>query len=62
VLSAVSCWGTTYFTQDLSKDLSESPTRTNPSAPVPSGKSMINRFTEFVHFEEPAVRAFALHP
>lgn len=26
------------------------------------GKSMINRFTEFVHFEEPAVRTFALHP
>ncbi|GAA5917820.1 hypothetical protein JCM8208_000400 [Rhodotorula glutinis] len=25
-------------------------------------KSMINRFTEFLHFEEPLVRAFAMHP
>lgn len=27
-----------------------------------SGKSQINRFTEFLHFEEPAVRTFAMHP
>ncbi|GAA5989879.1 hypothetical protein JCM10908_002360 [Rhodotorula pacifica] len=26
------------------------------------GKSMINRFTEFIHFEEPSVRTFAFHP
>lgn len=23
---------------------------------------MINRFTEFIHFEEPDVRTFAMHP
>ncbi|GAA6019535.1 hypothetical protein JCM10207_003735 [Rhodosporidiobolus poonsookiae] len=27
-----------------------------------SNKSMINRFTEFLHFEEPDVRTFAIHP
>ncbi|BGP19961.1 hypothetical protein JCM10213_006737 [Rhodosporidiobolus nylandii] len=26
------------------------------------GKTQINRFTEFLHFEEPAVRTFAIHP
>ncbi|GAA5858638.1 hypothetical protein JCM8547_001401 [Rhodosporidiobolus lusitaniae] len=26
------------------------------------GKTMVNRFTEFIHFEEPAVRTFAIHP
>ncbi|EGU11502.1 putative Oxidoreductase, short chain dehydrogenase/reductase family [Rhodotorula toruloides ATCC 204091] len=26
------------------------------------GKSQINRFTEFLHFEEPSVRTFAMHP
>ncbi|GAA5951139.1 hypothetical protein JCM21900_005735 [Sporobolomyces salmonicolor] len=26
------------------------------------GKTMINRFTEFIHFEEPSVRTFAIHP
>ncbi|GAA5846698.1 hypothetical protein JCM9279_003417 [Rhodotorula babjevae] len=25
-------------------------------------KSMVNRFTEFLHFEEPLVRTFAMHP
>ncbi|GAA5920107.1 hypothetical protein JCM1841_004102 [Sporobolomyces salmonicolor] len=27
-----------------------------------SNKTMINRFTEFIHFEEPSVRTFAIHP
>ncbi|BGO95461.1 hypothetical protein NBRC10512_006139 [Rhodotorula toruloides] len=26
------------------------------------GKTQINRFTEFLHFEEPSVRMFAMHP
>ncbi|GAA5881628.1 hypothetical protein JCM16303_005518 [Sporobolomyces ruberrimus] len=27
-----------------------------------AGKSFVNRFTEFLHFEEPRVRTFAIHP
>ncbi|GAA5907755.1 hypothetical protein JCM6882_008964 [Rhodosporidiobolus microsporus] len=27
-----------------------------------SGKTQINRFTEFLHFEEPSIRSFAFHP
>ncbi|GAA5888894.1 hypothetical protein JCM5296_005035 [Sporobolomyces johnsonii] len=27
-----------------------------------SNKTMINRFTEYIHFEEPSVRTFAIHP
>ncbi|BGP27598.1 short-chain dehydrogenase/reductase SDR family protein [Rhodotorula toruloides] len=27
-----------------------------------SGKSQINRFTEFLHFEEPSIKTWALHP